>query len=83
MKSHVLLSCTSDNGKQGHLGLLWKDCQHVVIDKFLCMVAGCVLGTDVCHWTLKKVNMVQRQQDSPISARSITINVLNLISAES
>ena len=26
----------------------------VVIDEFLCMVAGCVLGTDVCHWMFKR-----------------------------
>ena len=29
-------------------------CQHPVIDEFLCMVAGCVLGTDVCHWMFLK-----------------------------
>ena len=31
--------------------------QHAVIDEFLCMVAGCVLGTEICHWMFeKKVN---------------------------
>ena len=31
------------------------------------MVPGCDLGTDVCHWmSLKKVNMVQGQQDGPL-----------------
>ena len=27
-----------------------KTYQHPVIDEFLCIVAGCALGTDVCHW---------------------------------
>ena len=34
---------------KGHLGLPWEDYQHAVVDEFLCMVAGCDLGTDVCH----------------------------------
>ena len=29
------------------------DCQQAVTDEFLCIVAGCVLGTDVCHWMFK------------------------------
>ena len=33
-----------------NLGSRWEDCQHTVVDEFLCMVAGCALGTDVCHW---------------------------------
>ena len=32
-----------------NLGLGQKDCQHIVIDEFLCMVTGCALGTDVCN----------------------------------
>ena len=35
-----------------HVGLGWEDCQHAVIDEFLCMVAGCALGTDARHWML-------------------------------
>ena len=31
-----------------------EDCQHAVIDEFLCIVAGCTLGTDVCHWMFKQ-----------------------------
>ena len=43
------------------------DCQHAVIDKFLCMVARCALGTDVyITGCLNKFNMVQGQQDSPL-----------------
>ena len=39
----------------------------IVIDEFLFMVAGCALKTDVYHWMfLKKVNMVQGQQDGPL-----------------
>ena len=31
------------------------------------MVFGCALETDVCHWMfLKKVNMVQGQEDAPL-----------------
>ena len=37
-----------------NLGLGLEDCQHAVIDEFLCMVAGCALGTDVCHWIFKQ-----------------------------
>ena len=33
-----------------NLGLGREDCQQAVIDDFLCMVAGCALGTDVYHW---------------------------------
>ena len=35
------------------LGLGRKDCQHTVIDEFLCTVASCALGTNVCHWIFK------------------------------
>ena len=31
----------------GHRGLAGPDCQHIVIDEFLCMVSGCALETDV------------------------------------
>ena len=47
-----------------------EDCQHAVIDGFLCTVTGCTLGTDVCHWMYFfsfKVTMVQGQQDSPLN----------------
>ena len=44
------------------LGLQCEDYQHVVVDKFLCMVAGCAFGTDVCLWIFfKKVSIVQGQ----------------------
>ena len=33
-----------------NLGLDREDCQHPVIDEFLCVVATCALRTDVCHW---------------------------------
>ena len=58
----------------GHLGLLWEDYQHAVIDEFLCMVVGCALGTDVCHWMFKKVNMAQGQQDGPLCMYRLAIN---------
>ena len=35
---------------RGNFGQGREDCQHLVIDEFLCMVTGCALGTDVCHW---------------------------------
>ena len=37
-----------------NLGLGREYCQHAVIDEFLCMVTGCALGTDVCHWMFNK-----------------------------
>ena len=32
-----------------NLGLGRPDCQHTVINEFLCVVTGCALGTDICH----------------------------------
>ena len=50
------------------LSLAGEDCQHAVTDVALCTVTGCALGTDVCHWMFKKkVNMVQGQEDGPLS----------------
>ena len=37
-----------------NLSLGQEDCQHAVIGEFLCMVTGCALGTDVCHWMFHK-----------------------------
>ena len=57
--------------KQGlkvDLGLAREDCQHAVTDESLCTVTGCALGTDVRQWMFKtKVNMVQGQEDGPLS----------------
>ena len=39
---------------KANLGLCWVDCQHAMINKFLCMVAGGAFGTDVCHWMFLK-----------------------------
>ena len=36
-----------------NLGLDLEDCQHAVTDEFLCMKAGCALGTDVCQWMFR------------------------------
>ena len=38
---------------KGNFDLCREDCQQAVTDEFLCMVVGCVLGTDVCHWMFK------------------------------
>ena len=46
------------NRLKANLGLGREDCQHAVIDEFLCMVTGCALETDLCHWMFFKVNMV-------------------------
>ena len=44
-----------------------------VTDESLCLVTGCALGTDVCHWMFKtKVNMVQGQEDGPLNILFIT-----------
>ena len=37
-----------------NLSLVREDCQHAVIDEFLCMVTGCAWGTDVSHWVFKQ-----------------------------
>ena len=56
------------------LSLAGEDCQHAVTDEALCMVTGCAVGTDVCHWMFKtKVNMVQGQQDGPLNT---TVHIL-------
>ena len=63
---------------KGDLDLPWEDYQHAMIDEFLCMVAGCALRPDVCHWMLGffvfflNVNMVQGQQDGPLSKETIS-----------
>ena len=44
----------SDSLLKTNLGLVREDCQHAVIDEFQRMVAGCALGTDVCHWMFKQ-----------------------------
>ena len=50
------------------IGLAGEDWQRAVTDESLCPVTGCALGTDVCHWIFKtKVNMVQGQEDGPLS----------------
>ena len=37
---------------KANLGLGQEDCQHAVIDEFLCMLAGLALGTGGRHWML-------------------------------
>ena len=39
---------------KANLGLGREDCQQAVIDEFLCMVAGCALGTDYAIGCLKE-----------------------------
>ena len=46
------------------LGLGLEDCQHTVIDDFLCTVAGCAWGTDVCNY-----RCLQKRQYGPGSTR--------------
>ena len=38
---------------KGNFGMGREDCQQAVTDEFMCIVAGCCLGTDVCHWMFK------------------------------
>ena len=56
----------TQNDLKGHLGLLWEDYQHAVIDEFLCVVAGSFGDRCMSLDVLKKVNMVQGQQDGPL-----------------
>ena len=44
---------------QTNIGLGLEDCQHTVIDAFLCMVATCTLGTDVCQRMFRQKSIVQ------------------------
>ena len=37
-----------------HLDLTWGDYQQAVINEYPHMLAGSILGTDVCHWMFKK-----------------------------
>ena len=59
-----LLSITNVKGASWY----WEGYQHAVTDEFLCVVAGCALGT--CHcmslYTFKRVYMAQSQQDGPL-----------------
>ena len=42
-----------------------------------CMVAGCALGTDVCHWVFqKKVKMVKGQQDGPFITTTALVGLV-------
>ena len=45
--------CKEHTYLKGNYGLGREDCQQAVTDEFLCIVTGCVLGTDVCHWMFK------------------------------
>ena len=59
------------NHLKRNLGLGQEDCQHPVIDEILCMVSGCALGTDACHWMFKQVSMVQGQHDFPLKSAEL------------
>ena len=56
--SFAFIFCTCSSSLviqlKGQRSLSWEDYQHAVIDEFPHMVAGCVLGTDECHWMFKK-----------------------------
>ena len=49
-----------------NLGLGREECQHAVIDEFLCMVAGWALGTDVCHWMFKQKSIWFKVDKMPL-----------------
>ena len=49
-----------------NLGLGWEDCQHIMVDEFLCMVTGCALVTDVCHWMFKQKSTWFKVNKSPL-----------------
>ena len=50
-----------------NLALSPEDCEHAVIDEFLCMVAGCALGTDQCHWMCNKSQHGSRSTRLPFN----------------
>ena len=41
--------------------------RHAEIDEFQCMVTGCALGTDVCHWLFTKKPGPKNQHDSRLT----------------
>ena len=61
---------------KGNFGLGREDCQQAMTDEFMGIVAGCLLGTDVCHWVFKtkstwfKVNKI----NSPLRNLTDLIN---------
>ena len=53
-----------------NFGLSREDCQQAMTDEFLCIVAGCVLGTDVCHLMFKtKSTWFKVKKIPPLSSR--------------
>ena len=53
---------------KGNFGLGQEDCQQAVTDDFLCIVAGCALQTDVCHWMFKTKSTWFKVKKIPLQA---------------
>ena len=52
---------------KGDISLGQLDCQHSLIDEFLCMVTGCAWGNRYMSLEVyTKVTLVQGQEDSPV-----------------
>ena len=62
---------------KGHRGLAGPDCQHVVIDEFLCMVSRCALETYVCHWIFKQKSTWSRSRRSPTTYKNVLFPCYN------
>ena len=54
-------------GLKTYHGLAGPDCQHVVIDEFLCIVSGCTLETNACHWMFKQNQHGPRSRRCPFN----------------
>ena len=52
-----------------NFGLGREDCQQAVTDEFLCIVAGCALGTDVCHWMFETSQHGSRSRSFPFKRK--------------
>ena len=61
---------------KGNFGLGREGGQQAVTDKFLCIVTGCVLGTDVCQSQGQGQGQGQGQEDSPLMPQVGTIPYL-------
>ena len=66
---------------KANLGLGREDCQHAVIEEFLCKVTGYALGTDVCHWMFLKKSTWFKVNKIPLlrSTDALAIDIFNQV----
>ena len=69
--------CTRDATSEGHFGLPWEDYQHVVVNEFMCMVAGCALRTDVYHWMFGNRSTWFKVNKMALQIEQLLVNRIN------